>query len=173
MIESFHLRDLLLPELEAELDKTRRILDNVPDGQNDFKSHEKSMPLSRLAGHVAELPGFAALILTTPSIDMGTPTDTRKILRMDTQVALIEEFKELADKAITAVKHSTDETFNENWQLLLKGRGVYSGSRYGAYRNMFLNHMIHHRAQLGVYLRLLNIAVPSTFGPTADEPFKP
>ena len=167
------MRNLLLPELEAELAKTRLVLESVPDGHNDFKCHEKSMPLNRLAGHVAELPGFASLILTTPSIDMGTPTDTRKILRMDTQVALVNEYNELADKAITALKHTTDQTFEQTWHLTRKGAGIYSGTRYGAYRNMFLNHMIHHRAQLGVYLRLLNVPVPSTFGPTADEPFKP
>lgn len=173
MVESFHLRDLLLPELESELEKTRRVLDAVPDGHNDFKPHEKSMPLTRLAGHTAEMAGFAALILSTPEIDMGTPADPRKILRMETKATLLAEFDELADKAITALKQTTDEAFGQDWKLNRKGSNVFSGSRYSAYRNLSINHMLHHRAQLGVYLRLLDQKVPATFGPTADEPYIP
>ena len=168
MVESNHLRDLLLAELESELDKTRRVLEAVPDGQNDFKSHEKSMPLNRLAGHTAELGGFPAIILTAPGVDMGTPSDPRRILRMETKQQLLAEFNELADKSITALKNTTDETFNQTWKLTRKGQPVFSGTRYTAYRNLALNHMIHHRAQLGVYLRLLDQPVPATFGPTAD-----
>lgn len=169
MIESFHLRDLLLPELESELAKTRRMLEAVPDGQNEFKPHEKSMLLSRLVGHTAELAGFASAILSGSGIDMGTPSDPRKILRMETKQQILAEFNEAADKAVTALKATTDESFNETWKLSRKGATIFSGSRYTAYRNMVVNHMIHHRAQLGVYLRLLNLPVPATFGPTADE----
>ena len=77
------MAELLLPELESELAKTRRVLERVPNGQNDFKSADRSMPLSRLAGHTAEFAGFIAIYLTAPSLDMGTPEDPRKILRME------------------------------------------------------------------------------------------
>ena len=169
MAESTHLAELLLPELEAELAKTRKVLERVPDGHNDFKSAEKSMPLSRLAGHTAELAGFIAVHLTAPALDMGTPSDPRKILRMETRDALLAEYDELAAKSLDALRHSTDTSLEQPWTVHRKGQPVYTGTRYGAYRNMALNHMVHHRAQLGVYLRLLGVAVPSTFGPTADE----
>ncbi len=161
---------MLLPELEAELAKTRKMLAHVPDGHNDFKSAEKSMLLSRLAGHTAELAGTLAVILTTPYIDMGTPSDPRRILRMDTRAKLLDEYDDLASKALAALKQSTDAALGETWTAARKGQQVFSGTRYTAYRNMALNHMIHHRAQLGVYLRLLGYPVPATFGPTADEP---
>ncbi len=163
------LSQLLLPELESELAKTRRVLERVPDGNNDFRSAEKSMPLGRLAGHLAELARTAAVILTTDSIDMGTPSDPRKILRMETRDKLLAEYDELAGQLLAALRATTDERFHATWTAARKGQNVFTGPRYNAYRNMALNHMIHHRAQLGVYLRLLGEPVPSTFGPTADE----
>ena len=169
MSESKRMSTLLLPELEAELAKTRKMLEYVPDGANDFKSAEKSMPLSRLAGHTAELAGLVAVILTTSEIDMGTPTDPRKILRMDTQARLLADYDELAAAALTAMRNSTDDDLEQTWKAAKKGVPTFSLPRYSAYRNMAINHMIHHRAQLGVYLRLLGRPVPSTFGPTADE----
>jgi uncharacterized damage-inducible protein DinB len=158
----------LLPELEFELAKTRRVLEAVPDGHNDFKPHEKSMLLSRLAGHTAEFAGIAAIILTLPGVDMATPSDPRRILRMTTRDELLAEFDPLAAQAIAAMKATTDEALDETWTLRRKGELVFEGSRYTAYRNNALNHMIHHRGQLTVYLRLLEQAVPATFGPTAD-----
>jgi uncharacterized damage-inducible protein DinB len=169
MSDTYQLRDLLLPELEAELQKTRKLLARLPEGQNDFKSHEKSMPLSRLAGHTAELAGFGGLILTLPAIDAGTPSDPRKILRMQDPASLLSEYDELAAKELEALQATTDEAFAQTFTLSRQGNVVFEGTRYRAFRNISLNHMIHHRAQLGVYLRLLEIPVPSTFGPTADE----
>ena len=169
MPESKRLSTLLLPELEAELAKTRKMLEYVPDGFNDFKSADKSMILSRLAGHTAELAGLVAVILTTTEIDMGTPSDPRKILRMETQQKLLADYNELAEAALTALRNSTDDDLEQIWKASKKGVPTFSLPRYAAYRNMALNHMIHHRAQLGVYLRLLGRPVPSTFGPTADE----
>ncbi len=169
MPESNRLSTLLLPELEAELAKTRKMLEYVPDGHNDFRSAEKSMLLSRLAGHTAELAGTAAVILTTTEIDMGTPSDPRKILRMETQAKLLADYNELAEKALEALRNTSDSDFDFVWKVSKKGVFAFSHTRYTAYRNMALNHMIHHRAQLGVYLRLLGRPVPSTFGPTADE----
>ena len=168
MTETYLLSVRLLSELEQEFAKTRRVLDAVPDGHNDFKPHEKSMLLNRLAGHTAEFAGFAALILTLPGIDMQTPSDPRKILRMETRDNLVAEFDELAAGAIAALKTTTDAAFDETWTLSRKGQPVFIGTRYMAYRNNVLNHMIHHRGQLTVYLRLLDVPVPGTFGPSAD-----
>jgi uncharacterized damage-inducible protein DinB len=163
------LAERLLPELEHQLANTRKVLTAVPDGQNDFKPHEKSMPLTRLAGHVAELPGFAYFMLTLPGINMGTPEDPRKILRMTTRDELLAEFEPLAARLIDTLKDTPDAAFDETFTLSRQGNVIIETTRYAAYRNMFLDHMIHHRAQLGVYLRLLEIPVPATFGPTADE----
>ena len=170
MAASYALSQRLLPELIDQLAKTRKVLEAIPEGHNDFKSAEKSMPLTRLAGHTAEFAGIAANILTHPSIDAGGPTDPRKILRMTTVPTLLADFDQLVDQAITALKQTTDEAFDQPWQLTFKGSARFSGTRYEAYRNIALDHMLHHRGQLTVYLRLLSTSVPSTFGPTADYP---
>jgi uncharacterized damage-inducible protein DinB len=163
------LAERLLPELEAELNKTRKMLERVPDGHNDFKPHEKSMPLTRLAGHTAEFAGIIPLILTRDDINMGTPEDPRRILRMDKAADLLATFNEMAETALAALKATPDEAFDETFTLHRQGSLVFSNTRYTAYRNNALNHMIHHRAQLGGYLRLLEIPLPATFGPSADE----
>ena len=168
MTDTYHLSARMLPELEQELAKTRRVLEAVPEGHNDFKPHEKSMLLNRLAGHTAEFAGFAALILTLPGIDMQTPSDPRRILRMDTREKLLADFDELAAQAVVALRATTDVAFDETWTLSRKGQPVFTGTRYMALRNNALNHMIHHRGQLSVYLRLLEQPVPGTFGPSAD-----
>ncbi len=163
------LAERLYPEAEAQLKATRRVLANVPDGHNDFAAHPKSMPLTRLAGHTAELAGFASLFLTLPLINMGTPEDPRKILRMTTIAALLGEFDAMAAHTLATLKTTTDEAFDETFTLQKQGTTIRETTRYEAYRSIFLDHMIHHRAQLGVYLRLLDQPVPQTFGPTADE----
>lgn len=163
------LAERLYPEAEYQLNATRRVLANVPDGHNDFAAHPRSMPLTRLAGHTAELAGFAYFYLTRAEVDMGTPDDPRKILRMTTRDALLEEYVSLVVRTLDTLKTITDSTFDETFTLKRQGNLVIARSRYDAYRTMFLDHMIHHRAQLGVYLRLLEQPVPATFGPTADE----
>ncbi len=168
-MDTYQLSQRLLPELETELNKTRKLLTAVPDGHNDFKSHEKSMPLSRLAGHTAEFAGIINVILTHDSVDMGTPSDPRKILRMENKQSLLAEFNQLADTAVSALKGTSDQAFDQSFTLKRKGAPVFADTRYTAYRYLALNHMIHHRAQLGVYLRLLDVPVPGTFGPSADE----
>jgi uncharacterized damage-inducible protein DinB len=163
------LAERLMPELEVELAKTRKVLTAVPDGRNEFKPHEKSMLLLRLAGHVAELAGFAYYMLTRDGIDMGTPEDPRKILRMTTKAELLAEFEPMATQLIETLKTITDESFDESFTLSRQGVPIIVTTRYAAYRNICLDHMIHHRAQLGVYLRLLDVPVPATYGPSADE----
>ncbi len=164
-----NLAERLYPEAEYQLQATRRVLANVPDGQNDFAAHPRSMPLTRLAGHTAELAGFGYFMLTRPEINMGTPEDPRKILRMTTKDELLAEFDPLVTRLLETLMATSDSAFDETFTLKRQGNLVITRSRYEAYRTMFLDHMIHHRAQLGVYLRLLEQPVPATFGPTADE----
>lgn len=168
-METTQIRRLLLPELEQEFDKTRKMINYLPDGPLEFKPHEKSFTLSRLAGHTAEMAGFITMILTTPEMEVGSAARVR--LAYESRPQLLAEFNAQADTAVSAMKNTSDETFEQGWKLGYKGHAIFDGSRYNAYRQMGLNHMIHHRAQLGVYLRLLNAKVPGTFGPSADEPF--
>ncbi|HEY1678758.1 MAG TPA: hypothetical protein VGG04_13675 [Candidatus Sulfotelmatobacter sp.] len=159
--------DLLVTEFDEEAKKTRAMLERVPM-KADFVPHPKSMPLGKLAPHVAELPGFGHTILTTPEFDFGTgPQRTRPGFESPEQ--LVKAFEENASKLRSALKNTSDEAWNESWKLTFQGKPLFSGSRFLAYRQMFLNHLVHHRAQLGVYLRLNDTPLPATYGPSADD----
>lgn len=161
------INELLLSELDDEIKKTRAMLERVPI-QPDFKPHPKSMPLGKLAPHVAELAGFGLTILTTPELDFGSgPPRPRPPFESAEQLA--KAFDEGAAKVRAALKSVPDSAWTESWKLSFKGKPIFSGSRFLAYRQMFLNHLVHHRAQLGVYLRLNDKPLPATYGPSADD----
>jgi uncharacterized damage-inducible protein DinB len=168
MTEATHFSNLLLPELEAEFKRTRRILSAVPDGHGDFKPHEKSMSLAKLAGHVAELPGFIQIILTHPDLDMALPGNPRKPVVLETTAQVVAEFDQRAGAAIATLKETSNQTFEQPWSLSRGELKIFSGPRYEAYRALGVNHIIHHRAQLGCYIRELNQPLPGTYGPSAD-----
>jgi uncharacterized damage-inducible protein DinB len=161
------LTDLLVQELDAEVQKTRTTLQRVPAGKGDFAPHDKSMPLGKLAPHVAQLGGFGAVILTEPGLDFATRKFTP--LAFESADQLVGVFDEGMAKVRAVLQQMRDEQWEEPWKLSAGGRKIFEGSRFLAYRQMFLNHIVHHRAQLGVYLRLTGAAVPSTYGPSADE----
>ena len=161
------IRDLLLLEFDEEAKKTRAMLERVPI-KADFVPHPKSMPLGKLAPHVAELAGFGVTILTTPSFDFGSgPTRQRPPFESGQQ--LVKAFDEGAAKVREALKNTTDKAWNDEWKLTFQGKPIFSGTRFLAYRQMFLNHLVHHRAQLGVYLRLNDVPLPAIYGPSADD----
>jgi hypothetical protein len=160
------ISELLLSEFDAEVKNTRAMLERVPM-KADFKPHAKSMPLGKLAPHVAELAGFGVTILTTPELDFGKSTSAR--LPFESPEQLVKAFEEGAAKVRAALKNTPDGAWNENWKLSFQGKPIFSGSRFLAYREMFLNHLVHHRAQLGVYLRLNDKPLPATYGPSADD----
>lgn len=147
--------------------KTRRTLESLPEGAGDFKSHEKSRSLASLAGHTADLVSFIEMTLTRPEFDFGT--EHRTPLVMESKEQIVSAFDEFAARTLEALKGTSDEKFHEEFRFLFNGRVVFSGSRYTAYRVNTLDHIIHHRAQLGVYLRLLDLRVPAIYGPSADE----
>ena len=163
------IKDLLLPEFDQELRKTRTVLERVPAAldKQDFKPHEKSTPMAKLAAHVAQMPGFLAIILNTPEFDMAK--SPRKPLVMQSSAQLLATFDKLSAEAHALLDETTDRSMHETWKLSANERCIYDGSRYFAIRTMFFNHLIHHRAQLGIYLRLNDIPVPATYGPSADE----
>jgi hypothetical protein len=161
------INELLLTELDAEAKTTRAILERVPM-KADFTPHAKSMPLGKLAPHVAELPGFGYTILTTPELDFSAgPLRTRPAFESPEQ--LVKAFEDGAAKLRTALQQTPDTAWDEPWKLCLQGKSIFSGSRFLAYREMFLNHLVHHRAQLGVYLRLNDKPLPASYGPSADD----
>jgi uncharacterized damage-inducible protein DinB len=161
----------LLPEFDEEMAKTRRILERVPADRGDFAPHPKSMPLRNLAPHVAQLTGFGLTILTTPHLDFSAASYTP--LPFESAAQLVQVLDGDAPKVRQALINTRDEAWSEHWKLLFEAKPIFEGSRFLAYREMFLNHVIHHRAQLGVYLRLNGIAVPGLYGPSADEPWTP
>ena len=161
------INELLLVEFDEEMKKTRTALKRVPEDKKDFAPHPKSMPLGRLAPHVAELAGFGVTVLTTPELDFST--GSYKPMAFESVAQLLQAFDEGAAKARTALQNTPDEAWTQNWKLSFQDKPLFSGSRFLAYRQMFLNHLVHHRAQLGVYLRLNEKPVPATYGPSADD----
>ncbi|MGA3089832.1 MAG: DinB family protein [Terriglobales bacterium] len=159
--------ELLLTEFDAEIKKTRETLERVPEDKKDFKPHSKSAPLSKLAPHVAQLAGFGLAILTTPELDFGKTT--YQPLPFTSVAQLVSALDEGAAKARAALQNTPDNAWTENWKLSFHGKPIFDGTRFLAYRQMFLNHLVHHRAQLGVYLRLNEKPVPATYGPSADD----
>jgi len=160
------IRDLLLLEFDEEAKKTRAMLERVPI-KADYKPHAKSMALGKLAPHVAELAGFGYSILTTPELDFGNYTRTP--VPFETAPQMVKAFDEGAVKVRAALQNTPDEAWTQSWKLSFQGKPIFSGSRFLAYRQMFMNHLVHHRAQLGVYLRLNDTPLPATYGPSADD----
>jgi uncharacterized damage-inducible protein DinB len=161
------ISELLQPEFDEEMKTTRTTLERVPFEKQDYAPHAKSMPLGKLAPHVAELAGFGATILTTPSLDFGASAGRpRPPFELN---GLLKTFDENVAKARAALENTKDDAWLQDWKLSFQGRPIFNGARYLAYRRMFLNHLVHHRAQLGVYLRLNNKPLPATYGPSADD----
>jgi len=161
------ISELLLPEFDAEMKTTRTMLERAPFDKAGFTPHAKSMPLEKLAPHVAELPGFGLIVLTTPELDFGAGPDRQRI--PFEEAGLLKGFDEGVAKVRAALKDVADKAWTENWKLSFQGKPIFSGPRFLAYREMFLNHLVHHRAQLGVYLRLNGKPLPATYGPSADD----
>lgn len=159
--------DNLLIDLDRELASTRRILERYPDGKGDWQPHEKSRTLSALATHVASIPHHGARILTTEDMDVASRPPQAS---QDSAAALLETF----DEGVARLKASAADTdaakLAGKWTMRAGPRVLVSEPRALLMRVMVVNHLVHHRAQLGVYLRLLNVPLPGIYGPSADEP---
>ena len=162
------IAELLLAELEREAVGTRRILERVPEGREDWKPHEKSMALGYLAALVATIPGWAAAMITQDELDV-TAAGEHQTRGVSTNRELLEVFDKALDRARAALGSTTDEHLMTPWKLLAGGHVVSEQPRYVAIRDGAFNHLSHHRGQLTVYLRLNDIPVPALYGPTADD----
>lgn len=163
------MSEALLSEFDQEMAKTRTTLERVPAGKAEFTPHEKSMPMGKLAAHLAQLTDFGLTVLTTPQLDFSS--GSYQPLPFESGEQMVKVLDEKAAKVREALAATTDEAWQQNWKLGFDGKTIFEASRFLAYRAMFLNHMVHHRAQLGVYLRLNDVPVPAIYGPSADEPW--
>jgi uncharacterized damage-inducible protein DinB len=161
------INELLLSEFDEEIKKTRTMLERVPEDKKDFAPHPKSMPLGKLAPHVAQLTGFGLTVLTTPELDFAKTKFPP--VPFDSAAQLVKAFDAGAAKTRDALKSTPDDAWTQLWKLSAGDITIFKGTRFMAYRQMFLNHLVHHRAQLGVYLRLNETPVPATYGPSADD----
>jgi uncharacterized damage-inducible protein DinB len=157
---------LLLKEMEQEAQTTRKMLERVPEDKFDWKPHAKSMTMKQLTVHIAELPSWVTMGLTTTEIDFATspyqPTP------VNSTADLLQLLESSLEKARTSLKSATEDDLLPNWTLR-SGDQIFSVmTKYEVIRHSF-SQTIHHRAQLGVYLRLLDIPIPGSYGPSADE----
>ena len=160
------IAQMLLPEFDQEVKSTRKLLDCVPDGKFDYKPHEKSMTLGRLAAHVAEMPSYMISTLRLERLDF---TGEEKPFAPATRQELLDAFDKNSTEARELLAKATDEELAKVWTLTYKGQQIFAMPRTAVLRSMVLSHLIHHRGQLGVYLRMNNVEIPGMYGPSADE----
>ncbi len=165
MTEAYFIRDLLLHEVENEIGKTRRLFEALPDGKADFRLHEKSMTLGRLAGHISDLFRLMALTLTTSELDMAVAWQP---YTMAAKAELLSRLEENTSAALAAFRQISDEAFRETWIIRRGSNILFSGDRFTYFRNQGINQIVHHRAQLGTYIRALEIPLPGMYGVSAD-----
>ncbi|HEX9940407.1 MAG TPA: DinB family protein [Thermoanaerobaculia bacterium] len=162
-----NLSQTLLPEFDHEMSTTRRLLERVPFDKASWKPHEKSTSLGNLAIHLAQLPSLVSRALHTDELDFSRGYTPPKV---ETTQELLALFDQHVAEGRDALANADDEAFLEPWTMRSGDRVIFRLPKAGVVRTMVLNHVIHHRGQLSVYLRLNNVPLPSIYGPTADEP---
>ena len=162
------LVDALLPEFDHEMTTTRKALERVPEDRFEWKPHAKSISLGSLAAHLANIPTWGTETLTKSEIDL--PAVQQPASALPSKTELIAAFDRNVAAARAAMTGKTDAELLAIWSLKRGGKTLFSMPKTAVLRSFVLSHIIHHRAQLGVYLRLLDVPVPATYGPTADEP---
>jgi uncharacterized damage-inducible protein DinB len=164
------LVDALLPEFDHEMTVTRKLLERVPDGQFDWKPHQKSMSLGQLAQHVATIPTWGNVAMSQPDYDLAN--DQRPGSgpgQLPTRAEILSLFDRNVSEARAALMGKGDGEMMAPWALKRGGQTIFSMPKASVWRSFVMNHLIHHRAQLGVYLRMHDIPLPSVYGPSADE----
>lgn len=164
------MSEMFLGELERESSGTRRVLERVPEGRNDWKPHEKSMALGYLAGLVASMPGWIPMMVNLDQMDIASPEGAKyKPQAWTSSKDLVRLLDKSLAEASEALKNASDEHLMKPWKFAAGGHVVSEMPRYVMIRDSVLNHMAHHRGQLTVYLRLCGVPVPAVYGPSADE----
>lgn len=164
-----NMTELFKAQLEAEANRTRRALERTPEGRDDWKPHEKSMPLGRLAMLVARMPSWLSMVINRDELDLNPPGGSNVSQQpLRTRDELVRALDEGVSEARNALASTTDEHLMKPWRLLVAGRVVSEEPRHIVLRDTF-THLSHHRGQLTVYLRLNDVPVPAIYGPSADE----
>lgn len=164
------IAESLLPEFDLEMANTRKFLTLVPDERFNFRPHPKSFTMGKLAQHLATTPSWTVETMNHDSLDYAPPGEPpMRLPEAQNQAQLLELFDDGVAKGRAALANATDEQFLSPWTLLGGGTVVFTMPRVAVIRSFVMNHTIHHRAQLGVYLRLNDIPVPGVYGPSADE----
>ncbi len=161
----------LLPEFDHEMAGVRKTLERVPEGKFDWRPHPKSGTLGWLASHLATLPSLGVRVIETDAYEVapdGKPPAGPPKLK--TRQEVLDTFDKNRDAARAAIAAASDDHLMKPWTLSYMGKTIFTLPRAQVLRTMFLSHTIHHRAQLGVYLRMNDVPVPSLYGPSADEP---
>lgn len=160
-------RDTFIAELKHESLLTKKILERVPLDKKDWQPHPKSMSIGRLATHIAEIPRWAGNILSADEFDFAT--NSFKPTVASSQEELMQIFSTHLDRALAALSGASDEEFKKKWAIKRGGQVIMSPVKEIALRGWAYSHLYHHRGQLTVFLRLLDVPVPGMYGPTADE----
>jgi uncharacterized damage-inducible protein DinB len=160
----------LLPEYDQEMANTRKVLQQIPEDKLDWKAHPKSNTIGWVSNHLANLPSWATETMKSESFDVAPPGGPAfKLPEGKSKAAILEMFDKHVAEARAAISAASDADFMKTWTLLKGGQKLFSMPRIGVLRSMVLNHSIHHRGILCVYLRLNNVPVPGLYGPSGDE----
>jgi uncharacterized damage-inducible protein DinB len=156
----------MTPEFDHEFAQTRRTLERIPEDKFDWKPHEKSFSLHELSAHIAEIAQWVPVALNMDEFDMDA---SHERFVPETKEQLLQHFDEGVAAARPVLEAATAENLMTTWSMKKDGEVVFSMPKIAVIRNFILNHNVHHRAQLGVYLRMLDVPVPAIYGPSADE----
>lgn len=162
-----NIGEALAMEMQYESQNTKKVLERLPEDKFDFKPHEKSMTLGQLASHLAEIYGWADMTLNLDSLDFDASTYVPWVA--SSRGELIQKLEETTASAVPMLQGASNETMTGLWTFSMNGQQIFQLPRVGVVRSMMLSHAIHHRAQLTVYLRLLDVPLPAIYGPSADE----
>jgi len=161
------LNQALSAELKMEAANTRKIMERVPCERNDWKPHEKSMKLGNLANHICDLPGWVTMVISTSELDLAA-RDYKPVIPATTEELLAHHDKTL-QTALDTLANTADDVMSQPWTLRRGDHIMFSMPKAVVIRSMALSHMYHHRGQLSVYLRLLDVPVPGMYGPSSDD----
>ena len=161
------LGQILTAELQNEAVSTRKMLERIPSDKMAWKPHEKSMTLARIAGHIVEMVTWTKQALTQDELDFSKYDYTPKVY--ENSADLVADFDKNVAEAIEALKNAEDEKMSDNWRLRNGEQIYFEMPKAAVMRSFVMNHILHHRGQLSVYFRLLDIPGPSIYGPSADE----
>jgi uncharacterized damage-inducible protein DinB len=167
------IAEILLQDYDIEVSNTRRTIERVPEGKPEWAPHDKSMKMGRLAMHCATLPLFGSYILEDEGMDMAERKRPQTDLTFHTREACLQRLDESSAKCRSAIANASDEHLSALWKFSFGEHVISHNPRSMTFRVMCFDHMVHHTAQLGVYLRLNDIPVPGLYGPSADEEWKP